>query len=180
MAAFLRWVSFPSQFLSFQEELLVCQASCDWSPLCSCRGTYKGGKERPALTHVHKPTCIWETFSAAPTPRPVVLRAFTLLWHILLCTPQFCNSASTTTVLWAPWFWLRRRRFAVRSVISPPITGSGETRGKIGRLQQLSKPWVWIMIHLCVKKSGAVYSVLKVISSSLQGNVAVSIWALPL
>ena len=121
-----------------------------------------------------------ETFSAAPTPRPVVLRAFTLLWHNLLCTPQFCNSASTTTVLWAPWFWLRRRRFSVRSVISPPITGSGETRGKIGRLWQLSKPWVCIMIHLYVKKSGAVYSVLEVISSSLQGNVALSIWALPL
>ena len=33
-----------------------------------------------------------ETFSAAPTPRPVVLCAFTLLWQILLCTPQFCNT----------------------------------------------------------------------------------------
>ena len=62
VAAFLRSASFPSQFLSFQEELLVCQASSDWSPLCRCRGTYKGGKERPALTHVHKPTCIWRPF----------------------------------------------------------------------------------------------------------------------
>ena len=103
LIAFLRRVSFQSQFLSFQEELLVCQASCDWSPLCSCRGTYKGGKERPTLTHVHKPTCIWETFSAAPTPRPVVLRAFTLLWHILLCTPGHRALSSVILAATAPF-----------------------------------------------------------------------------
>ena len=99
VAAFLRSASFPSQFLSFQEELLVCQASSDWSPLCRCRGTYKGGKEACPHTcpqaHMHM-----ETFSAAPTPRPVVCSA------LLLCSGTFCSALRNceTVLLLLPCF----------------------------------------------------------------------------
>ena len=68
--------------MSFQEELLVHQASSDWSPLCSCRGTYKGGKERPALTHVHKHTCIWRPFQQHQ-------RLAQLCSALLLCSGTF-------------------------------------------------------------------------------------------
>ena len=89
MAAFLRSASFPSQFLSFQEELLVCQASSDWSPLCRCRGTYKGGTERPALTHVHKPTCIWRPFQQHQ--RLAQLCSVLLLYSGTFCSNYYPN-----------------------------------------------------------------------------------------
>ena len=112
MAAFLRSASFPSQFLSFQEELLVCQASSDWSPLCRCRGTYKGGKERPALTHVHKPTCIWRPFQQHQrlaqlcAPRFYSALAHSALHSAILQQHSFCHRAPCSVILaaTAPFF----------------------------------------------------------------------------
>ena len=38
------------------------------------------------------PHAYGDLFSSTNASPSCVLRAFTLLWHILLCTPQFCNT----------------------------------------------------------------------------------------
>ena len=128
----------------------------------------KRGLPSHMSTSPHAYGDLFSSTNASPSCAPRFYSALCTFCSALRNSATLLNSASTTTVLWAPWFWLRRRRFAVRSVISPPIRGSGETRGKIGRLWQLSKPWVCIMIHLArCEKSRAVYSELKKISCSL-------------
>ena len=124
-----------------------------------------------------------ETFSAAPTPRPVVLRAFTLLCahsalHSAILQQRLNYHRALSSVILAATapFFRPLRDF-------PPNNRVGrdtrQNRALVAIIQTLGVQ-LCIMIHLCVKKSGAVYSVLEVISSSLQGNVALSILALPL